>query len=70
VAVPTEPPVTTPDVFTDATEVFEELHVTFLLVAFEGKTVAARVVVLPTLTLADAGLTVTLVTATAAPANT
>ena len=47
VAEPADLAVTTPEVETVATDVLLEDHVTALLVAFDGETVAARVAVLP-----------------------
>ena len=52
VASPVATPVTTPSL-TVATDSLSELHVTFLLVAFAGATVAVRVIRLPCLTDAD-----------------
>ena len=46
-AVPDPTAVTTPELFTVATFVFELRHVTDLSVAFEGMTVAVSVAVLP-----------------------
>ncbi len=62
VAVPAATPVTRPELLTVAIDVFDELQVTFLLVAFDGETVAVSCCVVPTLTEADVGLTVTPVT--------
>ena len=67
VAEPTATPVTTPVVLTVANAVLLDVHVTFLLVAFEGATVAVNEVVAPATTLAVVGATVTPVTATAVP---
>ena len=64
VAVPALTPVTLPEESTVATDVFEDDHVTALLVAFEGFTVAVSVVEPPTPTLAADLLSVTPVTAT------
>ena len=63
VACPTALPVTTPEDETVAILLFEELHVTDLLVALLGEMVLARLTVLPTLTDVLAGDTLTLVTA-------
>ncbi len=67
VAVPTATPVTRPELLTVAKEVFDELQVTVLFVAFEGATVAVSCWVAPTLIEAVVGLTVTPVTATLLP---
>ena len=63
VTVPADLPVTTPP---ETVAIEESLvdHVIDLFVAFEGETEAERVVVPPTETVADAGLTVTEVTST------
>ena len=60
--VPALLPVTTPEELTEATALFAELHVTVLSVALEGDTVAVRVTVLPTSTVAVDGETDTAVT--------
>ena len=52
VAVPAEIPVTTPLLFTVATAVLLERHVTVLLVALVGSTVAISWVVLPSVMVA------------------
>jgi hypothetical protein len=62
VAEPVATPVTTPAVLTEATALFEVVHVTALFVALEGRTVAVKLVVAPMFTLAEVGLTVTPVT--------
>ena len=67
VAVPAATPVTTPDELTVATEVLLLVHVTLLLVALAGDTVAVSVVVEPALTLTVVGDTVTPVTGTVVP---
>ncbi len=67
VAVPAAMPLTSPEELTVATEALLDDHVTFLLVAFAGATVAVSWVLLFTATLAVVGLTVTPVTATGAP---
>ena len=69
VAVPAFTPLTVP-LETVATLVLLDVHVTALLVAFDGETVAERVVVAPTFTLADVGLTETDVTATSCTGST
>ena len=69
VAEPAETPVTTP-FETVATLVLLDDHATVLLVAFDGETLAERVVVAPTLTVADVGLTETDVTATSCTGST
>ena len=61
VAEPTATPVTTPAALTVATAGVLDIHVTFLLLALAGRTVAVRGVVAPTATLAGAGFTVRLV---------
>ena len=58
---------TIPAVLTVAIAVLLDDQVTFLLVAFEGATVAVNVVVAPATTLAVVGETVTPVTATLVP---
>src|SRR3954468_12557763 len=63
-AVPMALAVTKPFALTVATAVLLDDHVTFLLVAFEGATVAVSCCVAPTVTVADVGETVTPVTAT------
>jgi hypothetical protein len=67
VALPAATPDTTPAELTVATAVLLELHVTLLLVALVGTTVAVNVVVEPTFTLTDVGATVTPVTGTSVP---
>jgi len=62
VAVPAPTPVTTPVLLTVATAAFDDVHVTALLVAVAGVTVAVRDVVAPTATEADTGDTDTDVT--------
>ncbi len=62
VAVPTATAVTKPAVLTVATEALLLLHVTFVLVALAGATVAVNWVVEPITMDADVGLTVTPVT--------
>jgi hypothetical protein len=64
VAVPAATAVTTPLELTVATEVLLLLHVTLLLVAFAGDTVAVKVAVWPTVKLNVVGDTVTPVTGT------
>jgi len=59
---PSEIAVTTPELLTDATAGLEECHVTFLLDASEGWTVAVRVTISPAFTLAEEGFTETPVT--------
>jgi hypothetical protein len=63
VAVPAAMAVTKPEVFTIAMAVLPELHVTVLLVAFAGRTVAVNWLVPPATMEAVVGLTLTLVTA-------
>jgi hypothetical protein len=70
VAEPADIPVTNPLVLTVAILALELDQVTFLLVAFEGATVAVSCVVALTATVADVGLTLTPVTATLEPAET
>lgn len=65
VALPAETPLTTP-LLTVAILVFEEDQVTFLFVASLGETVAVRLVVEPTATLAVEAERLTPVTATEA----
>ncbi len=67
VVVPAATPVTTPAELTVATEVLLLVHVTLLLVALAGDTVAVSVAVPPTDMLAVAGVTVTPVTGTVFP---
>jgi len=67
VAVPAATPVTTPDEFTVATAVLLLLQSSIRFVALDGRTVATRVVLAPTFTLAAAG-NVTLVTNIGTPA--
>jgi len=62
-AVPAATPVTTPAEDTVATPVSEELQETVLLVAFEGATVAIRVVLAPILVVTVEGVMPTPVTA-------
>ena len=64
VEVPANTPDTTPLVLTVAIAVFDELHITFLLVAVDGNIVAVNCCVPPTAIDALVGLTVTPVTAT------
>ena len=64
VVVPAALAVTTPPL-TVATLILLELHVTFLLVAVEGETVAVNVVESPTLRVVLAGFTAMLVTVSA-----
>ena len=63
VAVPALTAVTTP-LLTVATLVFDDDHVTFLLVALFGNTVAVNVLVCPTVNVALLSLNETLVTGT------
>ena len=70
VAEPIARPVTRPVAVTVAMAVLLDDQVTFLLVAFEGATVAVNVVLAPAATLAEVGLTetsVTPITATGPP---
>src|SRR4051812_45342482 len=64
VALPPPTAVTSPDELTVATDALLVLHVTFLLVAFDGATVAVSCCVALTFSVADVGDTVTPVTAT------
>ena len=64
VAVPAATPATTPDELTVANVGALEFHVTVLLVALAGTTVATKVVEAPTPRVAVAGLTLSPVTAT------
>ena len=64
VAVPTETPVTSPELFTVATDSSLLVQVTFLLVASSGMTLAATSATLPISTVSVAGVTSTPVTGT------
>jgi hypothetical protein len=66
VALPAATPLTTPPAHRGDVLVFEEDQVTFLFVASLGETVAVRVVVEPTFTLAVEAERLTPVTATEA----
>ena len=61
-ALPAVTAVTSPELFTVATDVLSELQLTVLFVAPDGEIVAVSCCVPLTVTLADIGLTLTLVT--------
>jgi hypothetical protein len=67
VADPPPTAVTSPVVFTVATDVLLDDHVTFLFVAFAGVTVAVSCIVAFTFTVDDVGVTETPVTAIGEP---
>ena len=61
---PADTPVTTPNEFTVATDVFEEVHVTVLFVALDGTIVAVNCLVEPVFIVVNVGIIVTDVTGT------